>query len=89
MLNNDEMIPQYSTITFTDIWDDVDSFKEDLADSPFAGALSTSSPDNVSIVFYLLYHENEYLASAYRTGSGNKWIFCAFFYMEIDNILSS
>ena len=55
MLNNDEMIPQYSTITFTDVWDDVDEFKSDLADSPFAASLSTSNPDNVSILFYLLY----------------------------------
>ncbi len=49
------MIPQYSTVLFTDIWDNVDDFKEDLADSPFAGCISTSNPDNVSIVFYLLY----------------------------------
>ena len=49
------MIPQYSTVLFTDIWDDVDEFKSDLADSPFAGCISTSNPDNVSIVFYLLY----------------------------------
>lgn len=49
------MIPQYSTVLFTDIWSDVDEFKSDLADSPFAGCISTSNPDNVSIVFYLLY----------------------------------
>ena len=49
------MIPQYSTVLFTDIWDNVDDFKDDLADSPFAGCISTSNPDNVSIVFYLLY----------------------------------
>lgn len=49
------MIPQYSTVLFTDIWDDVDEFKSDLANSPFAGCISTSNPDNVSIVFYLLY----------------------------------
>ena len=48
-------LPQYSTIVFTDVWDDVDKFKQDLAESPFAGSLSTSSPDNVSLVFYLLY----------------------------------
>ena len=52
---NNEMLPQYSTVLFTDIWDDVDDFKSDLADSPFAGCISTSNPDNVSIVFYLLY----------------------------------
>ena len=52
-MNN--MIPQYSTVLFTDIWDDVDEFKSDFADSPFAGCISSSNPDNVSIVFYLLY----------------------------------
>ena len=52
---NNEMIPQYSTITFTDVWDDATEFKSDLADSPFAGCISTSNPDNVSLVFYLLY----------------------------------
>ena len=47
-------IPQYSTPIFTDIWDDVDDFKADFADSPFNGCIKTN-PDNVSIVFYLLY----------------------------------
>ena len=49
------MIPQYSTITFTDVWDDATEFKSDLADSPFAGCISSTNPDNVSLVFYLLY----------------------------------
>lgn len=49
------MLPQYSTVLFTDIWDNVEDFKSDLAESPFAGCISTSNPDNVSIVFYLLY----------------------------------
>lgn len=49
------MLPQYSTVLFTDIWDDVDEFKTDFAASPFTGAISATSPDNVSIVFYLLY----------------------------------
>lgn len=52
---SNEMLPQYSTELFVDIWDDVDEFKSDLAASPFAGCISTSTPDNVSIVFYLLY----------------------------------
>ena len=52
---SNEMLPQYSTELFTDIWDDVADFKSDLADSPFAGCISTSNPDSVSIVFYLLY----------------------------------
>lgn len=54
MITN-EMFPQYSTVLFTDVWDDVDTFKSDLAESPFAGCVSTSEPDNVSLVFYLLY----------------------------------
>lgn len=52
---SNQILPQYSTELFTDIWDDVADFKSDLADSPFAGCISTSNPDNVSIVFYLLY----------------------------------
>ena len=52
---SNEMLPQYSTELFVDIWDDVADFKSDLADSPFAGCISTSNPDNVSVVFYLLY----------------------------------
>lgn len=55
MANNEEMIPQYSTITFTDVWDNVDDFKDDLAKSPFNGCISSSNPDNVSKLFYLLY----------------------------------
>lgn len=55
MAEMNNMIPQYSTVLFTDIWDDVDEFKSDFADSPFAGCISSSNPDNVSIVFYLLY----------------------------------
>ena len=55
MAEMNSMIPQYSTVLFTDIWDDVDEFKADLAASPFAGCISSSNPDNVSIVFYLLY----------------------------------
>lgn len=49
------LLPQYSTVLFTEVWDDVNKFKADLAASPFAGSLSTSSPDNVTLVYYLLY----------------------------------
>lgn len=56
---NSEMIPQYSTVLFTDIWDNVEDFKSDLQDSPFDGSIQdgsvTGQPDNVSLVFYLLY----------------------------------
>lgn len=50
-----DMLPQYSTILFTDVWDDVDEFKADFAASPFTGAISASNPDNVTVLFYLLY----------------------------------
>ena len=49
------MIPQYSTVLFTDIWEDAESFKEEFAESPFAGCISTTTPDNVSLIYYLLY----------------------------------
>lgn len=56
---NSEMIPQYSTELFTDIWDNVEDFKSDFQDSPFTGSIkdgtNTGDPDNVSLVFYLLY----------------------------------
>lgn len=50
-----KMTPEYSTILFTDVWGDVDEFKTDFADSPFVGSISASTPDNVSILYYLLY----------------------------------
>ena len=56
---NNSIIPQYNTVTFVDIWDSVEEFKSDLADSPFDGCIkdgtNTGDPDNVSLVFYLLY----------------------------------
>lgn len=48
-------VPIYSTILFTDVWDEVSKFKSDFAKSPFAGSLSATNPDNVSLLFYLLY----------------------------------
>lgn len=50
-----KLLPQYSTIKFTDVWDDVNKFKTDLAGSPFANAISSTNPDNVTLVYYLLY----------------------------------
>lgn len=46
------LIPQYSTKLFTEIWEDVKSFKTDLAASPFADAITA---DNQTKLFYLLY----------------------------------
>lgn len=46
------MYPQYSTQTFTDIWDSYADFLEDFNDSPFTGAIHVN---NLSILYYLLY----------------------------------
>lgn len=54
-MNNDELIPQYSTVIFTDIWDSAADFKEEFLESPFSTSLGTSPVDYVSTVFYLLY----------------------------------
>ena len=50
-----KILPEYNTLLFCQIWDDVTDFSTDLAASPFAGAISASNPDNVSLVYYLLY----------------------------------
>lgn len=50
-----EMTPQYSTVLFTDIWEEAADFKTDFLASPFVGALKSSSPDNVTLLYYLLY----------------------------------
>ena len=49
------MIPQYSTQLFCDIYEDAETFKEEFLESPFAGSISATSPDNVTLLFYLLY----------------------------------
>lgn len=46
------ILPQYSTVLFTDVWDDEEKFEEDLAASPFAAELTEV---NAELVFYLLY----------------------------------
>ena len=53
---------QYNTPLFTDIWGSADSFKTDLQASPFAGSIhygetagGVTYPDNVSLLYYLLY----------------------------------
>lgn len=49
------MIPEYSTVLFTDVWESADDFKADFTASPFVGAISASAPDNVTLLYYLLY----------------------------------
>lgn len=39
-------------IHFTDVWEEVDDFKSDLAESPFADVITS---DNQDILYYLLY----------------------------------
>lgn len=56
---SNSMIPQYSTVLFTEVWDSAEDFKSDLAASAFAGCMQdgsiTGQPDNVSLLYYLLY----------------------------------
>lgn len=56
---SNSMIPQYSTVLFTEVWDSAEEFKSDLAESAFAGCMQdgsqTGQPDNVSLLYYLLY----------------------------------
>ena len=54
-MNNIIKTPQYNTMLFCEIWDDVADFKSDFAASPFTGSIKASSPDNVTLLFYLLY----------------------------------
>lgn len=55
MSRNVTMTPQYSTVLFTDVWNDVNEFKTEFTESPFNGAISALNPDNLSLLFYLLY----------------------------------
>ena len=50
------MLPQYSTVLFTDVWDNVDDFKEDYQESGiYELANSRISADSQNVLFYLLY----------------------------------
>lgn len=49
---NVEYRPKYETKTFTDVWDEAEKFTDDLADSPFAGVLTSA---NQTLLYYLLY----------------------------------
>ncbi len=51
-MSNFSILPQYSTVLFTDVWEDEASFKSDLADSPFSSAITGQSQTKL---FYLLY----------------------------------
>lgn len=57
--------PMYDTKLFTEIWESADDFKTDFQASPFAGSIhygeakpspeTGNYPDNVSLLYYLLY----------------------------------
>ena len=56
------MIPQYNTMLFSDVWENASDFKTEFQASPFAGSLHYGEtvglityPDDVSLVYYLLY----------------------------------
>ena len=51
-MSNFEMMPQYSTVLFTDVWADKESF---LADYSNLGIPTTISIDNAATLYYLLY----------------------------------
>lgn len=52
-----QMIPKYSTKTFTEVWDNVDDFVNDYKASPFYNAVGQTLEDSYLILnFYLLYN---------------------------------
>lgn len=51
-MSNVKMLPQYSTVLFTDIWEDKDAF---LADYTTLGIPTTISNTNATTLYYLLY----------------------------------
>ena len=82
------MIPEYSTVTFTDVWDDVEKFRFDLSNSPFGGYLHQGEtdttdplhpivyPDSVGLIFYLLY--SRYGNNPIANRDINQWKFKVF-----------
>lgn len=51
-MEKNNMLPQYSTVSFTDVWNLVDLFIDDFDNSAFKDAISDESK---RILFYLLY----------------------------------
>ena len=51
-MNNCRMLPQYSTMLFTDVWDEATDFVEDYT---HAGIPTTISTTNATTLYYLLY----------------------------------
>ena len=57
-----EMLPQYGTLTFTQVWDDKDKFLEDYSASGIPALITTN---NATTLYYLLYakHGNDPIAN--------------------------
>lgn len=49
------MLPEYSTMTFTQIWDEADEFVDEYKSSGLYISNSKVSDDSVTTIFYLLY----------------------------------
>lgn len=46
------ILPQYSTVTFSDVWSEEDTFEDELEASPFGGCITQP---RINLLFYLLY----------------------------------
>ena len=49
------MLPEYSTILFTDVWDNEDDFVDDYTDSGLYKPVSSITLDSAKTLFFLLY----------------------------------
>ena len=52
------MIPRYSTMTITDVWDEASKFLAEYKTSPFYNAAGcTVTDDNITLTYYLLFNK--------------------------------
>lgn len=51
------MIPKYSTMTFSQVWDEASKFVADFKASPFYRADQLVKDDNLTLTYYLLYNK--------------------------------
>lgn len=52
------MLPQYSTILFTDVWEDSQSFLDDYSDNGIPALIKTSSAETLYYLLYAKYGNN-------------------------------
>lgn len=50
-----KMIPQYSTVLFNQVWDNQEDFLQDYLNSGLSNANSSVKPDNIKLLYLLLY----------------------------------